>query len=41
LVEFHRLEAGGIFLGTVDLDERNQWRFMRPELRPERPFEPS
>lgn len=39
LVEFHQLEQGQTFLGTFDLDERKQWRFLTPDLRPERPFE--
>jgi hypothetical protein len=41
LVEFHELEKGQIFLGTFDLDERKRWRFLPPDVRPERPFEQS
>jgi hypothetical protein len=41
LVEFHQLEQGQTFLGTFDLDERKQWRFLPPDVRPERPFEKS
>jgi hypothetical protein len=39
LVEFHQLEQGRTFLGTFDLDERKRWRFLPPDVRPERPFE--
>ena len=41
LVEFHELEQGQTFLGTFDLDERKRWRFLPPDVRPERPFEKS
>jgi hypothetical protein len=41
LVEFHQLEQAQTFLGTFDLDERKQWRFLPPDVRPERPFEKS
>ena len=41
LVEFHELEKGQTFLGTFDLDERKHWRFLPPDVRPERPFEQS
>jgi hypothetical protein len=41
LVEFHQLEQGRTFLGTFDLDEGKRWRFLPPDLRPERPFDTS
>jgi hypothetical protein len=41
LVEFRHLEQGGTFLGTFDLDEQKRWRFLPPDVRPERPFEKS
>lgn len=41
LVEFHQLEQGETFLGTFDVDERKRWRFLPPDVRPERPFEKS
>jgi hypothetical protein len=41
LVEFHELEKGQTFLGTFDLDEQKRWRFLPPDVQPERPFEKS
>jgi hypothetical protein len=41
LVEFRHLEPGQTFLGTFDLDDRKRWRFLSPDVRPERPFEKS
>jgi hypothetical protein len=39
LVEFPLLEKNRIFLGTFDIDEHKQWRFLSPDSRSERPFE--
>ena len=40
LMEFPSLESGLLFLGAFDSDTSGRWTFLRPEMRPERPFQP-
>lgn len=40
LMEFRSLESGVHFLGAFDTDPSGRWTFFRPDMRPERPFQP-
>ena len=39
LVEFRMLDAGMTFLGTFDVDQKGNWRFIPAAERTERSFE--
>lgn len=39
LVEFGSLKSEVSYLGSFDLDEKNQWSYQPADRRPERPFE--
>ena len=40
LMEFRSLQAGLSFVGSFDVDSSGRWRFIPPDERPERLFQP-